>query len=294
MPFHRTIAACAAGLLAYASVADAADRRVHFELINDSDAPIVEISVVRTSVFSNKIYDSHAIELDRPLAPGQAHTFIATVGEHHDAMPYAVRWRWTQYGSCQGGAGIPGEGDTFSARSGTVQCRNGKPLPFRRTDGRDALLAEARQADDIDEVRDLYATLLARDPSDVDVLHARAHSLISWSQNEIGGYLSREAIEDLEAALRLSTLPAARLHYHRDLAFELLNHLQWKEALPHLDALVAGQPDALDYLSYRASAHCELGDVAKATRDERLLEEKARQTIPVDRTCAARRAAGKG
>ncbi|WP_447940921.1 tetratricopeptide repeat protein [Pseudoxanthomonas mexicana] len=295
MPFHRTIAAYAAvSLLACASVASAADRRVQLELINDSDAPIVGVSVERTSVFSSKTFGGGEIELDRPLAPGQSRTFDVSIGEHHDTMPYAMRWRWTPYGSCRGSAAVPGQGDAFSVRSGAAECRNGKPLPIRRTDGRDALLADAQRSGDVDEAKDLYAVLLARNPDDVDVLHARAHSLIQGSKTEFGDYLSEEAIADLQRALRLSTAPSARLHYHRDLMSHLLNHKRWKEALPHIDALVAGQPDTIDYLLYRTFAYCELGDIAKATQDERLLEQKAGQALPADKTCAARKAAGKG
>lgn len=294
MPLHRLMAAvAAAGLLACAGVADAADRRVQLELVNDSDAPIVGVSVERTSVFSSKTFGGGEIELDRPLAPGQSRTFTVDIGEHHDTMPYAMRWRWTPFGSCHGSAGIPAQGDAFSVKTGAATCRGGKPLPGRRTDGRDAMLADAGRTGDVDEARDLYAALLARNPDDVDVLHARAHSLIEHSKGEFAGYLSDAAIEDLQAALRLSTAPSARLHYHRDLMVQFLNHKRWKDALPHADALVAGQPDTLDYLIYRAFTYCELGNVAKATQDERLLAEKAGQTIPTDKTCAARKAASK-
>lgn len=294
MPLHRLMAAvAAAGLLACAGVADAADRRVQLELVNNSDAPIVGVSVERTSVFSSKTFGGGEIELDRPLAPGQSRTFTVDIGEHHDTMPYAMRWRWTPYGSCQGSAAVPGEGDAFSVKSGAAACRGGKPLPSRRTDGRDALLADAQRAADVDEAKDLYAVLLTRSPDDVDVLHARAHSLIQGSKTEFGDFLSEEAVADLQKALRLSTTSSARLHYHRDLMSHLLNHKRWKEALPHIDALVAGQPDTIDYLLYRTFTYCELGDVAKASQDERLLEQKAGQAIPVDKTCAARKAASK-
>lgn len=298
MPFHRTIAAYAAVCLlacaSVASVASAADRRVRLELVNDSDAPIIGVSVERTSVFSSKTFSSDEIELDRPLAPGQSRTFAVDIGEHHDTMPYAMRWRWTQYGSCQGSAGVPAQGDAFSVRAGAVRCRNGKPLPIRRTDGRDALLADAERASNIDEAKDLYAVLLARNSDDVDVLHARAHSLIKGSKTEFGEYLSEQAVADLEKALRLSTAPSARLHYHRDLMSHLLNHKRWKDALPHIDALVAGQPDTIDYLLYRTFTYCELGEIAKATQDERLVEQKAGQALPADKTCVARKAASKG